>query len=374
MKQNKYIWQDSQWPSFEWQSHALLPYISKARLEQGKFLSKITELGFQLGQEAHANILTEEAIKTAAIEGESLNHDSVRSSVAKHLGIPAAGLPKADRATDGLIDVLVDATRNYNKALTLSRLKGWQAALFPTGYSGLSKIRIGQLRGLKQPMQVVSGPIGKEVIHYEAPSGKQVPAEMKSFLHWWKQSLGKEDGLIRSGVAHLYFVTIHPFEDGNGRIARALTDMALAQDEKISTRFYSLSSHIMEERDAYYNILKKSQKSSLNITPWLEWYLECYIRSLKKADQLLDNVLSKANFWNKVDQVEIPARQKKVINKLLDAGKGGFEGGLSTRKYVSMAKVSRATAFREISELLEKNILIQNPSKGRSVTYDLNWD
>jgi Fic family protein len=373
MSHIKYIWQSKNWPNFRWESKVLLPLISQARLEQGRLLAKISGLGFDLGREAHADILIEEAIKTSAIEGEKLNRDSVRSSVARHLGLPSAGLPTPDRATDGLIEVLLDATRHHARPLTLARMKGWQAALFPTGFSGLSKIRVGQWRDLKDPMRVVSGPVGKEKVHYEAPPGDRIPAEIKQFVEWWNESSAHEDGLLRSGVAHFYFVTIHPFEDGNGRIARAITDMALAQDEKIQARFYSLSSQIMRERNAYYKILEESQKSSTDITNWLTWYLNCHIRAVKNADSLLDNVLSKAKFWNKVNQIEISIRQRKVINKLLDAGKGGFEGGLTTRKYVAMSKVSRATAYREILELTEKGILVQNRGKGRSVSYDLNW-
>ncbi len=337
-------------------------------------MAKVASLGFDHSQEACANILTEEAIKTSAIEGEKLNPESVRSSVARHLGLPAVGLPVASRAIDGLVEVLLEATQKYNQPLTAARLKRWQAALFPTGRSGLLKIRAGRWRGADRPMRVVSGAVGHEKIHYEAPPGDRIEAEMKRFLSWWKKTLGNNDGLLRSGLAHFYFVTIHPFDDGNGRVARALTDMALAQDEKLSTRFYSLSSQIMEERQSYYDVLEACQKVSGDVTPWLKWYLECYTRAVEKAEKLIADVLAKSSFWHdKSQRMELSERQKKVINRLLDAGKGGFAGGLTTRKYVSMAKVSRATAFREISELLKKGILVQNPSKGRSVSYDLVW-
>lgn len=369
----KYIWQHKTWPRLSWESRPLLPLISQARLAQGKLLTKVASLGFKLVREAQADILTEEAVQTAAIEGERLNRESVRSSVARHLGLPAGGLKPASRSVDGLVEVLLDATRDYGKPLTAARLKRWQAALFPTGYSGLRKIRTGNWRGAEHPMQVVSGAVGREKVHYEAPPGDTVEKEMREFLSWWKASLGREEGLLRSGLAHFYFVTIHPFEDGNGRIARALTDMALAQDEKLATRYYSLSSQIMEERDDYYRVLEASQKDKGNVTGWLEWYLECYRRAVEKAKTLVGDVLAKAEFWQRHAEAQINERQRKVVNRLLDAGKGGFEGGLTTRKYVSMAKVSRATAFREISELLEKGILRQNPAKGRSVSYDLNW-
>lgn len=388
----KYIWQYENWPKLYWKSEILLPLIGKARFAQGKLLTKIASLGFKLSHEAQADILTEETIQTSAIEGEPLNRESVRSSVARHLGLPSPGF-SSSCSVDGLIEVLLDATQNYNKPLTATRLKRWQEALFPMGRLGLKKIRIGNWRGPESVMQVVSGALGREKIHYEAPPGKRVEEEMQQFFSWWRSTLSKEDGLLRSGLAHFYFVTIHPFEDGNGRIARALTDMALAQDEKLTTRFYSLSSQIMDDRDDYYKILEMAQKESGDVTGWLKWYLDCYTRAVGKAESLIADVLTKSEFWHHYEKTEINQRQRKVINRLLDAGRGNFEGGLTTRKYVSMAKVSRATAFREISDLLEKGVLCQSPikvelkinqnqgrhaksrlAKGRSTHYDLNWD
>ena len=222
-------------------------------------------------------------------------------------------------------------------------------------------------------MQVVSGAVGRERVHYEAPPGQRVEREMQRLVSWWRTSATREDGLLRSGLAHLYVVTIHPFEDGNGRIARALTEMALAQDERLPTRYYSLSSQVMEERNAYYRVLEACQKSDGDVTPWLEWYLGCYARAVERAERLIGDVLAKATFWQRHSQSDLNARQRKVVNRLLDAGKGGFQGGLTTRKYVAMAKVSRATAFREISELLEKGLLTQNPARGRSVSYEAKW-
>ena len=368
-----YLWQRKQWPTLHWSSEALLPLIGRARLAQGKLLTKVERLGFKLSREAQADILTEEAVTTSAIEGERLNRDSVRSSVARHLGLPAAGLAPANRSVDGLVDVLLDATQRYETPLTAARLKRWQAALFPTGYSGLRKIRTGQWRGLEQPMQVVSGAVGRERVHYEAPPGNRVEKEITQFLAWWRTSATRDDGLLRSGLAHLYFVTIHPFEDGNGRLARALTEMALAQDERQPTRYYSLSSQIMDERNTYYRVLEASQKGDGDVTPWLQWYVGCYTRAVERAEQLLGDVLTKATFWQTHSQVDLNARQRKVVNRLLDAGKGGFHGGLTTRKYVSMAKVSRATAFREISDLLERGLLTQHPARGRSVSYEVKW-
>lgn len=370
----KYIWQNDSWPKLRWDSKVLLSPLGHARLLQGNLLGRVKRLGFQLGEEAQADILTEEAIKTAAIEGERLNPQMVRSSVARHLGLREAGLVPATRSIDGLVEVILDATQKYSKALSMDRLKGWQAALFPSGYSGFHKIRVGQWRG-KDPMQVVSGPMGKERIHFEAPPGETVEAEIRQFLRWWESSRKEDtDGILRAGLAHLYFVIIHPFEDGNGRIARALTDMALAQDEKLQVRYYSLSSQIMEERREYYDILERCTRSnSVDVTKWLVWFLECFERAIQRSDKIIGNVLAKAEFWQQHVQTDFNERQKKVLSRLLDAGPGGFEGGLTTRKYVSIAKVSRATAFREISDLLEKKILRQLSGKGRSVHYDLIW-
>jgi Fic family protein len=369
----RYIWQSDSWPNLTWDSDALLSLLGQARLLQGNLLGRVKRLGFRLGKEAQADILTEEAIKTAAIEGERLNPQMVRSSVARHLGLKKAGLIPATRSVDGLVEVILDATQKYNKPLSTARLKGWHAALFPTGYSGLHKIRVGQWRG-QEPMQVVSGPIGKEKVHFEAPPGEVVEAEMKQFLRWWEESHKNTDGILRAGLAHFYFVTIHPLEDGNGRVARALTDMALAQDEKLSIRYYSLSSQIMEERKGYYDILEKCSKaSSVNVTKWLVWFLECFERAIQRSDKIIGNVLLKADFWQEHAQAELNERQRKVLNRILDVGPGGFEGGLTTRKYVSMTKTSRATAFREISDMIDKKLLRQLKGKGRNVRYDLIW-
>jgi Fic family protein len=369
----KYIWQYGSWPEFTWDSNTLLPLLSQARLLQGSLLGRVKRLGFMLNEEAQVNILTEETIKTAAIEGERLNPKMVRSSVARHLGLPSAGLGPATRSLDGLVEVILDATQKYNESLTAQRLKRWHASLFPLGYSGLHKIRAGQWRGQEQ-MRIVSGPIGREKTHFEAPPGKTIAFEMKNFLRWWTSSLRTMDGVLRSGIAHFYFVIIHPFEDGNGRIARALTDMALAQDEKIKTRYYSLSSQIMEERDDYYNILEKcSKSSSADLTNWLAWFLSCYKRAIQKADKIIGNVLVKADFWQEHTQDSLNNRQKKVLNRILEAGQGNFTGGLTTRKYVSINGVSRATAFREITDMLIKKVLRQLPGKGRNIHYDIIW-
>ncbi len=366
----QYVWRQNSWPRFRWQDDRLIDAVGKTRLCQGKLLSKVHGLGLELGREAQAAVLTEEAVKTAAIEGQNLDRDSVRSSVARRLGLSTAGLPPADRFADGLVEVLLDAVTHYNEPLTAGRVKGWQAALFPTGYSGMHRIRIAQWRG-SEPMQVVSGPVGREKIHFEAPPAERIEEEMKQFFHWWTEGSGEIEGLLRAGIAHFHFITIHPFEDGNGRIARALTDMALAWDERSPVRFYSLSNGIMAERDDYYNILERSQKGDGDITEWLLCFLGCMERAIENSETLVAGGPAKAAFWQKHGQTALTAQQQKVINRLLDAGPGGFEGGLTTRKYVSMAKVSRATAYREISDLVSKGILVANPGKGRSISYRL---
>lgn len=368
----RYVWQRANWPNFSWQNDKLLHPVGRTRFCQGRLLSRIRGLGMNLSQEAQAEILTEETIKTAAIEGQSLSRNSVRSSVARRLGLPIAGLPSAERHVDGLVEMILDATARYNEPLTAERLKGWQAALFPTGFSGLRRIRTGTWRG-PVPMQVVSGPVGREKVHFEAPPADRIGEEITRFLSWWEASLDNTEGLLRAGIAHFRFITIHPFEDGNGRIARALTDMALAQDERLSKRFYSLSAQIMAERDQYYKILEQCQKGDDDITAWLLWFLGCLERAVKNSETLISKVLAKADFWQRHGQTPMNDRQRKVVNRLLDAGQGGFEGGLTTKKYVSIAKTSRATAYREISDLVGKRVLMQNEGKGRNVSYDLVW-
>ncbi|MDD2715343.1 MAG: Fic family protein [Candidatus Wallbacteria bacterium] len=369
----KYIWQCEFWPELTWDSDALLKLSGQARLAQGTFFGRVRHLGLNLGEDAQSDLLVEEAIKTAEIEGERLNRQMVRSSVARHLGLPAGGLVQSTRSIDGLVEVILDATQKSEEPLTDLRLKVWQAALFPAGHSGLHKIRTGQWRG-NDPMRIVSGKVGREKIHFEAPPGEVVEAEMRKFLQWWEEGRNTMDGLLRAGLAHFYFVVIHPFEDGNGRIARALTDMALAQDEKSASRYYSLSSQIMEEREEYYAAIEKcSTGKSPDVTSWLSWFLGCFKRSIERSDRIIGNVLARADFWQLHVQAELSVRQKKVLNRMLEAGPGNFEGGLTTRKYTGIAKVSRATAFREISDLLEKGILKQLPGRGRSVSYDLVW-
>ncbi len=365
---NHYIWQHENWTNFRWDTDQLLTPLGECRLQQGKLLSTVASLGFPL--ESQAEILAEETVKTAAIEGEQLDARAVRSSVARRLGLPDAGIP-AGRSVEGLITVLLDASRNHSSPLTLERLYGWQAALFPTGYSGLHRIRTGEWRG-DTPMQVVSGPVGRETVHFEAPPFDRVPAEMTTFLQWWSDSSGTVEGVLRAALAHFHFVTIHPFEDGNGRLARALTDMALAQDDGQAMRYYSLSAQIMAERDEYYDILERCQKADGELTEWLLWFLGCFCRAISHSETVLSTVLDKAAFWRFHSQINLSERQKKVINRLLYAGKVGFEGGLTNRKYASMTDVSRATAFRELEALRDMGVIRQTGG-GRSARYDLVW-
>ncbi len=368
----RYIWQSPDWPRLRWEEARLLAPLSRCRLIQGKLLGQMTALDRETGMQAWADLLVEEAVETSHIEGQILDRKTVRSSVARRLGLDAAGLPRPESGADGLVAVLLDATEGYEKPLTTPRLKSWQAALFPTGYSGLYRIIVGDWRG-PSPMRIVSGPLGREKVHYEAPPPDRIEEEMAGFLHWWETSRQEMDGILRAGIAHFRFVTIHPFEDGNGRIARAITDMAMAQDQGASRRYYSLSAQIMACREAYYDVLEKTQKGDGDITEWLEWFFDCFEGAIRRSADLLHNVLVKAAFWRQHAQTQMNDRQQKVINRLLDSGKGGFEGGLTTRKYVSMAKVSRSTAQREIRDLLEKGVLAENPGAGRSTSYDLIW-
>ena len=368
----QYLWERPNWTQLRWKNDDILRALGECRLLQGKLLSKVADLGFTLESQAQLEILTEETLKTALIEGENLIVQSVRSSVARKLGLPSAGL-RVDRYIDGLVSILLDATKNHEEPLTQKRLFGWQAALFPTGYSGIHKIKVGKWRGDK-PMRVVSGPVGREKIHFEAPPSERIPFEIGKFLEWWKVSRNNVEGLLRAAIAQFWFVTIHPFEDGNGRIARALTDMALSQDDRQTIRYYSLSSQIMAERNTYYNVLENCQKHNGDITDWLNWFLGCFCRAIKGSEGMLAIVLNKASFWKSHSDKSLSQRQRKVINRLLDAGKSGFTGGLTTKKYVSLAKVSRATAFREIDHLTKLGILRKNTGSGRNVSYDLNWE
>lgn len=364
-----YIWQTPSWPEFRRDDAALLLPLAGARQAQGELIAE--SAFFEL--ELQAEVLAEDAFTTAAIEGEKLNRDSVRSSVARRLGLPTAGLPASERHVDGLVEMLVDATRNHEAPLSSSRLKGWQAALFPTGYSGTHKIAVGDWRRGEEPMQVISGPIGKEKVHYEAPPANLLDREVENFLEWFRSSLDKMEGFVRASIAHFRFVTIHPFQDGNGRIARAIADMALAQDERNGCRLYSMSAQIMAERDAYYDVLEKTQKGDGDITEWIVWFLECLERAIRRSAINVEKSKDKARLWQNIAPMGLNERQKKVVNRLFEAGPGGFEGGLTNRKYRGITKTTRETAKRDMADLVAKGILLRKPGGGRSVSYELVW-
>ena len=369
----QYIWQNKDWYNFKWDKEIVLELLARARFVQGGLLSRVGDLALTLGLEAQAEILVEETLKTSEIKGNIFSRDSVRSSVAEHLGIQYVGLvPKKDRNIDALVELLIDATLNYSTPLTRKRLDSWHAALFPTGYSGMHEINAGNIRN--RDVSVVSGYVGREIVHFKAPPANVLDSELKYFLDWWKNNVNDLDGIILAAIVHLWFVTLHPYDDGNGRLARALTDMALAQDEKLNVRYYSMSSQIMRQREEYYNVLEYTQKHGSDITKWLTWFLQCFISAVENAENIISNILFKSRFWNIFAQTQMNAKQRKVINRLLDAGKGNFKGNLNTRKYMGMTKTSRATAYRDITDLVKKNVLVKLSGKGRSVCYDLNWE
>jgi len=368
----RWIWQQSDWPNFRWDQGSLARALASARLAQGKVLGSTRLLDPKLTLEAVAAVLVEDGVTTSAIEGERLDAAAVRSSVARRLGLPTAGLPAPPRAVQGLVEVLLDATQQHDRPLTRRRLCGWQAALFPTGYSGLRKIRTRALRG-EAPMRVVSGRIGRERVHFEAPPRSRLDAELEGFLAWFGSPPPDVDGLMRAGLAHLWFVTLHPFEDGNGRLARAITDMALAQDERQPMRAFSLSSQILREREAYYAILERTQRGRVDVTDWLAWFLNQVGSAAQAAEGTIADTLAKARFWLRHQATDLNERQRKALNRLLDAGRDGFEGGMNTRKYMSLTRTSRVTAYRELADLVEKRCLEPTGKGGRSSGYRLVW-
>ncbi|MBS3776067.1 MAG: Fic family protein [Bacteroidales bacterium] len=362
-----YIYQQDDWPSFKWNSDEFIGLLSKARNLQGRLFGKMESLGFDLRNEAFLDTLTLDVLKSSEIEGEFLNPDQVRSSIARKLGMEIAGSVESDRNVDGVVEMMLDATQNCFKPLTKERLFDWHAALFPTGRSGMSKITLADWRkDTSGPMQVVSGAMGKEKVHFQAPNSSRVDNEMNIFLEWFNNNI-ETDLVLKAAIAHLWFVTIHPFDDGNGRIARALTDMLLAQSDESTQRFYSMSAQIRLERKQYYEILEKTQKGNLDITEWIKWFLNCLINSLKSTDIVLNRVLFKAEFWKKHSETEINERQKKLLNKILD----GFEGKLTSSKWAKIAKCSKDTAIRDINDLISKNILKKEEAGGRSTSYEL---
>jgi len=362
-----YIWENTAWPELSWDDESLSRLLARVSREQGRLLGKMEALGFDLRSEAHLRTLTEDVVKSSEIEGEKLNSDQVRSSIARRLGMDVGGLVPSDRNVEGIVEMMLDATARYGDPLTAERLFDWHAALFPTGRSGMRKIIVGAWRDDHDgPMQVVAGPVGKEKIHYVAPPADRVAKEMKAFLNWFAAP-GDMDPLLIAGLAHLWFVTIHPFEDGNGRIARAIADMALARSEQTGQRFYSMSAQIRRERNAYYTLLERTQKAELDVTRWQDWFLNCLMRAIDGAEDTLGAVLDKARFWQHFAAESLNERQVKVLNRLLD----GFEGKLTSTKWAKIAKCSQDTAYRDILDLVERGALEKDPSGGRSTSYSL---
>lgn len=343
------------------------PLLVKLRMQQGRLLGKMEALGFDLKIEANLETITQDVIKSSEIEGEILDFHEVRSSVARKLGLEISGLVPSDRHVDGVVEMMIDATQNHASALTKERLYGWHAALFPTGYSGMSKIEVAQWRTNNEddPMQVVSGAMGKEKVHFEAPSSMRIEKEMDIFIDWFN---AKElDALMKAAIAHLWFVTIHPFEDGNGRMARAITDMQLARADETSYRFYSMSAQIRKERNDYYFILEQTQRGSTDITIWIQWYFGCLERAYASTEASLSKILQKAEFWKTNVAVHLNNRQHAIVNKLLD----GFEGKLTTTKYAKITKCSRDTALRDVTDLMEKGVLTKEEGLGKNTSYVL---
>ncbi len=361
----KYIYQYNNWPNFTWDEKEVQLILGKVRHLQGKIFGQVSALGFSIKEETLLTTLTLDVLKSSEIEGELLNYEQVRSSIARRLGLSYAGMVDPDRNVEGVVEMMLDATQSYDKPLDDERLFGWHAALFPIGRSGMYKIDVGCYR--KEEMQIVSGAMGKEKVHYQAPSPKQVKYEMDRFLEWFNNNT-KIDLVIKSAIAHFWFIIIHPFDDGNGRIARAISDLLLARSDDSSQRFYSLSNQILLERKVYYSTLQKIQHKDGEITEWIVWFLNCLYRALKNTEQMIKKVLYKADFWDKHKNTELNSRQRLMLNKLLD----GFEGKLKTSKWAKITKCSQDTALRDIKDLIAKGILRQEKSGGRSTNYELN--
>ena len=360
-----YIYHESAWPQFNWDEAALSASLAAIRHRQGRLMGRMEALGFDLSAEAMLETLTTNVLKSSEIEGEILNAEQVRSSIARRLGMDIAGLVASDRNVDGVVEMMLDATQHFEKPLTQERLFGWHAALFPTGWSGIYKIRVAQWRDNHNgPMQVVSGGYGKERVHFEAPPANSIAMEMQRFLHWFNTDTTM-DPVLKASLAHFWFVTIHPFEDGNGRIARAIADLQLARADGSAQRFYSMSAQIQRERNDYYSILERTQKGSLNISPWHTWFLNCLGRALDATDTMLGRVLEKAKFWDRFSKTPLNPRQLTMLNKLLD----GFEGKLTTAKWAKITKCSHDTALRDIQDLIEKGAIVKEEDGGRSTAY-----
>jgi Fic family protein len=365
---SKYIHELKQWPRFQWDRDAVDPFLAEIRHRQGRLLGRMESLGVELQREAELETLTLDVVKSSEIEGEHLDSDQVRSSIARRLGMDVGGTEPVDRHVEGVVEMMMDATKNDGQPLTDDRLFGWHAALFPTHRSGMRKIAVGAWRkDAHGPMQVVSGPLGRQRIHYEAPAASLLDGEMAVFLTWANDGADKTDLVLRAAMAHLWFVTIHPFDDGNGRIARAIADWALARSERTPRRFYSMSAQIQRERNDYYDILEKTQKGTLDITPWLSWFLGCLGRAFEGTEAALGTVLGKARFWDTHARATLNERQRDIVNRLLD----GLEGRLTTTKWAKLAKCSHDTALRDIQDLIEKGLLQKDPGGGRSTSYSL---
>ncbi len=364
----RYIWQLPDWPNFTHDANALAALLAQVHRAQGQLMGRMAELGLAQREQATLQVLTQEVIKTSEIEGEQLDLEAVRSSIARRLGLDIGALAPSDRHVDGVVDVVLDATRNHDQALTAERLFGWHAALFPTGYSGRMRITVAAWRlDASGPMEVVSGAVGREKVHFEAPPASTLPAQTDAFLQWF-EAAPVSDALIKAGLAHLWLVTLHPFDDGNGRISRAVGDMALARAEEGTQRFYSFSAQIQRERKDYYAQLEATQKGTLDVTPWLNWFLACLLRAVQGADAALAGVLDKARFWQRWAGTPMNPRQTAVINRMLD---GGFEGKLTNARWASIGKCSADTALRDINDLLARGVLRKLEGGGRSTGYEL---
>jgi toxin-antitoxin system, toxin component, fic family len=361
-----YIWQQTDWPDFTWDDAKLSYKLGRVRGLQGRLVGRMSALGFDLKNSAMLDALTADITKSSEIEGEILNVDQVRSSVARHLGIEIEGLPEADRYIDGVVQVMIDATQNYMQPLTAERFFNWHAALFPTGRSGVYKITVADWRQGAEPMQVISGAMGKEKIHYQAPDSDHVPYQMKLFLEWVNGNQ-KIDPVLKAAIAHLWFVTIHPFDDGNGRISRTITDLFLARADEMPHRFYSMSAEIRKQRKGYYEMLEKTQKGSLDITNWLEWFLDCLEAALLDTEKSINTILQKAAFWDKYRLVSMNERQIKMVNLFWD----GFDGKLTSSKWAKITKCSPDTALRDIQDLITKGVFRKTDEGGRSTNYEL---
>lgn len=365
-----YIWQYPEWPSFTWNDSRLIALLSEVRNLEGKIQGMMGGLGFDVQSMTALNVMTEDVLRSNEIEGVILNSDKVRSSIARHLGIDTAGLPQPDHYTEGVVQIMMDAVTNCNKPLTPERLFNWHAALFPTGRSGMYPITVGAYRTGGEPMQIVSGAMGKEKVHYEAPPSDVVPDMMTDFLTWINSDNTVIDPVLKAAVAHLWFVAIHPFDDGNGRLTRTITDMQLAKADGFPLRFYSMSAEILREKKTYYEILEHTTGNSTDITEWLEWFLNTMKSSILRAEETVKRVVSKSSFWQRHREIPMNERQVRVVNMLWD----GFTGKLTSSKWAKITKTSQATALRDITDLIEKGILTAAADGGRSSNYLLKDD